>query len=256
MDSNQPRSSVTLPGAIIIAAALIAIAIIWVKKPVSTPVATNQVAQVGQLTGVNMAPVTAADHIYGNPNASVKIVEYSDPSCPYCKTFNPIMEQVMTQYGPEGKVAWIYRSFPLDKPGTRGDGEILHPNAGHESQALECAAFLGGNDKFWAFEKHLYEATPSVTSDTPNGLDQSTLPQLAKDVGLDPVAFNSCLSSGQFKDKVEKEYTDGLNAGVSGTPYNVIITPSGSKIPLAGAISLSTMKKTIDTLLSADTTTN
>jgi protein-disulfide isomerase len=253
MDSNQPHSSITLPGAIIIAAALIAIAIIWVKKPVSVPVAANQAAQVGQLADVNMAPVVAADHILGNPNAPVKIVEYSDPSCPYCKMFNVTMEQIMTQYGPDGKVAWVYRSFPLDKPGTRSDGGILHVNAGHEAQALECAAFLGGNDKFWAFEKHFYETTPSVTGDTPNGLDQSKLPQIAKDVGLDPVAFNSCLSSGQFKDKVETQYTDGINAGVSGTPYNVIITPSGSKIPMAGAVSLATMQKTIDTLLSAGT---
>ncbi len=252
MDSNQPRSSITLPGAIIIAAALIAIAIIWVKKPISVP-STNKTAQNSQLDDVNMLPVTAADHILGNPNAEIKIVEYSDPSCPYCKSFNSVMEQVITQYGPGGKVAWIYRSFPLDKPGTRPNNGILHPNAGHEAQAMECAAFLGGNDKFWAFEKHFYETTPSVTSDTPDGLDQTTLPQLAKDVGLDPVSFNSCLSSGQFKNKVEAQYTDGINAGVSGTPYNIIITPAGSKIPLAGGTSLATMKKTIDALLTETT---
>lgn len=250
---NKPRTAITLPGAIIIAAALIAIAIIWVKHPVAAPAATGQIsqtAQTGQLADVNMAPVTAADHILGNPNAPIKIVEYSDPSCPYCKMFNPVMEQIMTQYGPGGKVAWVYRSFPLDKPGTTPNGGILHPNAGHEAQALECAASLGGNDKFWAFEKHLYETTPSVTQDTPNGLDQSTLPKLAKDVGLDPVSFNDCLSSGQFKEKVEAQYTDGLNVGVNGTPYSVIITPTGSKIPLVGAQTFATINSTVQTLLS------
>ena len=249
MDSNQPRSSITLPGAIIIAAALIAIAIIWVKKPTSTPPASAQKSPTEQAGEINMAPVTVADHILGNPNAPIKIVEYSDPSCPYCKMFNPTMEQIISTYGPGGQVAWVYRSFPLDKPGTRSDGGTLHPNAGHEAQAMECAASLGGNTKFWAFEKHLYETTPSVTSDTPNGLDQSTLPQLAKDVGLDPIAFNDCLASGQFKDKVEAQYTDGLNVGVTGTPYNIVITPAGSKIPLVGAVSLATLKSTIETLL-------
>lgn len=247
MNNDRPRQTITLPGAIILAGALVAIAIIYVKHPVVAPVVTTGANQ--QTATVNMAPVTANDHILGNPNAPIKIVEYSDPSCPYCKMFNPVMEQIMTQYGPGGKVAWVYRAFPLDKPGTRPDGGTLHPNAGHESQALECAASVGGNTKFWAFEKHLYETTPSVTGDTPTGLDQSKLPQLAKDVGIDPVAFNDCLASGQFKDKVEASYLDGINAGVNGTPYNIVLTPSGSQIPLVGALSYSTLKSTIDTLI-------
>ncbi len=251
----EPRRSslITLPGAIIIAGAIIAVAIIWVRQPAKTPPAPNDAtaalanAQSGQ---INMRDVSAADHIYGNPNAPIKIVEYSDPSCPYCKAFNPTMEQVISEYGPSGKVAWVYRSFPLDKPDA--DGNILHKNAGHESQALECAASVGGNDKFWAFEKKLYEVTPSVTSATPNGLDQSELPIIAKSVGIDQNSFTDCLGSGQFASKVEADYTDGINAGVSGTPYSVMITHSGSKIPMVGAEPYTTIKSAIDALLAGN----
>lgn len=244
----QPRSNlITLPGAIIISATIIAVAIIWIKKPVSSPVAAPNAPQIAQ---VNMKPVTAADHILGNPNAAIKIVEYSDPSCPFCKMFNPTMEQIMADYGPSGKVAWIYRHYPLDKPDE--NGHVLHKNAGHEAQALECAASLGGSDKFWAFEKHFYEVTPSVTQDTPNGLDQKQLPDIAQYVGLNPTAFNDCLSSGRFKDKVEADYTDGVNVGVQGTPYSIIITPSGSKIPLVGAEPYATVKNAIDALIAGN----
>jgi len=156
----------------------------------------------------------------------------------------------MADYGSSGKVAWVYRSFPLDKPDA--DGNILHKNAGHESQALECAASLGGNDKFWAFEKQLYQITPSVTSATPNGLDQNQLPVIAKSVGIDTTAFNNCLSSGQFQSKVEADYTDGLNVGVSGTPYSVLVTPAGNKIPMAGAEPYTTLKAAIDALLAGN----
>ena len=219
MDNNTPRGSfVTLPAAIIIAAAIIGIAIIYVKKPIATaPVANDD----QKAASIQLAPVTAADHILGNPNAAIKIVEYSDPSCPYCKTFNPTMTAIMDKYGPTGDVAWIYRHYPLDKPGP--EGQVLHPNANHEAQAMECAASLGGNDIFWKFEKALYTATPSVTQATPNGLDQKKLPDIAKSVGLDVVSFNECLTSGQFKDKVEAEYTAGVNAGVSGTPTNFFV---------------------------------
>lgn len=247
MDNNK-SPFVTLPGAIIIAGAIIAMAIIWVKQPAKAPSNSQAaLAQNGQLGQINMRAVSAADHIYGNPNATVKIVEYSDTSCPFCKTFNPTMEQIINEYGPSGKVAWIYRHFPLDKPDEKGN--ILHKNAGHEAQALECAASIGGNDKFWAFEKKLYEITPSVTPQTPNGLDQNQLPVIAKSVGIDQVSFNDCLASGQFKNKVEADYTDGINVGVSGTPYSVVITPSGNKIPLVGAQPYSVVKSAIDALL-------
>ena len=247
MSITEPRSQiVTIPGAIILAAAIIGIAIIWTQRPASAPVSTKTTPQI---PAVSMAAVTSADHIFGNPDAPIKIVEFSDPSCPYCKMFNPTMEQVMSAYGPLGKVAWVYRSFPLDKPDQNGN--ILHPNAGHEAQALECAAFLGGNDKFWVYEKKWYDEFPLQGATDRSIVDDGTqLNQIAKESGLDPVAFNDCLSSGQFKSKVEAQYTDGVNAGVSGTPYNIIVTPSGSKIPLAGAVSFNTLKTTIDTLLS------
>jgi len=241
---------ITIPGAIIIGCAIIAIALVYIFHPVSSKTTTQNSAQ---LPTVTMAPITTNDHIFGNPNASIKIVEYSDPSCPYCKMFNPTMEQVMGAYGANGQVAWVYRQFPLDKPDQNGN--ILHPNAGHEAQAFECAASVGGNDKFWAFEKEWYNVFPlqgatgrSVADDT------AQLADIAKTVGLNAQSFSDCLGSGQMKDKVEAEYTDGINAGVSGTPYNVILTPSGNKIPLAGAVSFATMKTTIDTLLNAGTT--
>jgi protein-disulfide isomerase len=245
MDQQQPASLITLPGAIILAGAFITIAVIWVNKPAQIP--SKNAAAVNTVNEANIRPVSSTDHILGNPDASIKIVEYSDTSCPYCKMFNATMEKIMDEYGPSGKVAWIYRNWPLDKPNS--EGQILHKNAGNEAEALECAAALGGNDKFWAFEKRLYEITPSVTGSTPNGLDQKQLPEIAKFVGIDAVSFNDCLSSGRFKDKVEADYTDGINAGVIGTPYSIIITPSGSKIPIDGAQSYSTIKIAIDALL-------
>jgi len=248
MDAHK-SSSLGLPGAVIIAGAIIAVAIIWTHKPttVAAPVSPAAAALTDQ---TDIPPVTAADHIWGNPNAPIKIVEYSDPSCPYCKMFQPVVKQIMDQYGPGGQVAWVYRHFPMDKPGTRSDGGILHPNSGHEAEAFECAASLGGNTVFWNFVNAFYAATPSVTNTSPNGLDQTKIPAIGKSVGLDAVSFSDCIASNQFKDKIEKQYLSGINAGISGTPYSVIMTPSGSKIPLIGYVPYNTVKQAIDTLIS------
>jgi protein-disulfide isomerase len=214
----ENKNFLNLPSAIIIAGAIIAIAIIYVKKPVTN---TAPVANQEQNIKINLAPVTATDNILGNPSAPIKIVEYSDPSCPYCKVFNAAMVAIMDKYGPTGKVAWVYRALPLDTPDANGN--ILHPNAANESRAIECAGMIGGNEKFWDYQKKLYELTPSVTSATPEGLDQKQLPIIAKSIGLDVTAFNSCITSDDAKNRVSKQATSGVNAGVSGTPTSFFV---------------------------------
>ncbi|MDQ2932974.1 MAG: DsbA family protein [bacterium] len=236
---EQKSSPISLPAAIIIAGALIAISVIWVKKPVT--VAPEQAT----LPEVSMAAVTSADHILGNPNAKIKIVEFSDASCPFCKIFHPVMKQVIEKYGPSGDVAWVYRHFPLPK----------HVNAKNEAHAMECAASLGGNDAFWKYVHRIYEVTPS---DQNLPLNQAELPNIAKYIGLDVTAFNQCQSSLKFMAKIEKQFTDGTNAMLAtrveerGTPYTVIITPTGTKIPLVGAQNFATLDSVIATILSEE----
>jgi protein-disulfide isomerase len=271
-EEKAPRQAMlNVPMAILIAAIIIGGAVVWTFRPSAAggqngnggsgagssnaanaaTAAADAAAVVNGTANPNLKPVSAADHILGNPNAPVKIVEFSDPSCPYCKMFNPTMWQIMNDYGSGGQVAWVYRSFPLNKPDANGN--ILHPNAGHEAQALECAATLGGNDTFWAYEKELYTVTPSVTPQTPKGLDQNQLPVIAKDVGLNVAAFNTCLASGQEAATVEAQYQDGLAAGVAGTPFSFIITPSGTLIPLPGVEPYATIKNAIEILVGSST---
>lgn len=213
---KKTAALLNIPTAIVIAGAIIAGAVIYTKSPVSSKPISNE-PSIEQ----TMKPITSADHILGNPAAQVKIVEYSDPSCPFCKTFHNTMKKIMADYGASGNVAWVYRHYTLDKPDPSGN--ILHPNSGHEAQAFECAASLGGNDAFWKYANRLYEITPSVTGNSPKGLDQKELTNIAKFVGLNVDDFNNCLSSGKFKEKIDAEFTDGVNIGVSGTPTSVIV---------------------------------
>lgn len=248
MNPSEQKPILNIPVAIVLAAAIIGGAIIWVKKPAT--VVQDQTSPTPALEAQSIRAVTSADHILGNPNARIKIVEYSDPSCPFCKVFHSTMRKIMDAYGRDGKVAWVYRHFPLDKPDQNGN--VLHVNAGHEARAFECAAEIGGNDKFWLFINHFYEVTPSVTQSSPNGLDQTKIPGLAADVGIDKVKFVSCLESGRHKDTVEADYTDGINAGVAGTPFSFILMPNGKQIPMNGAQPYNTIKNAIDALIVQD----
>lgn len=82
--------------------------------------------------------VNEDDHLRGNPEANIVIVEYSDYECPFCTRFHTDMKEILADY--EGEVAWVYRHFPLIQ---------LHPNAIMVSNAAECAAEIGDNEAFW-----------------------------------------------------------------------------------------------------------
>jgi protein-disulfide isomerase len=98
-------------------------------------------------TTIKLAPITAEDHVNGDINAPIKIVEYSDIDCPFCKRFHSTLEQVKALYG--DKVVWVYRHFPITQ---------LHPDSFKKSHATECVAELGGNDKFWQYLKLLSDS--------------------------------------------------------------------------------------------------
>ena len=260
-NSPAPEPKITLPVAIVFAGALIAGAVLW-NKPIGLSSGSNNVnggandasavaarALEAEDVGAVLAPITPADHILGNPNAPIKIVEYSDMSCPFCKSFHKNMNIIMAEYGKSGKVAWVYRHYPLDKD--NGSGRILHPNAGKEAQASECVAELGGNDAFWKFTNKLYEVTPSVTQASPQGLDQAQLPVIAEFAGVSKSKFEACLASGKYASKVEADFMSGVNAGVSATPTSFIVPLKGSNVPIVGGLPVKNVKAAIDALLNA-----
>lgn len=177
--------------------------------------------------------VTDEDHIRGDKNAEVFLVEYSDLECPFCKRFHPTMQQVLKEYG--DKVAWVYRHFPLDQ---------IHSKADKEAEAVECAGELGGNDGFWKMTDKIFEVTPSN-----NGLDLTTLPDLAAQVGLDSNAFKQCLDSGKYAKHVEEDYQGGVRVGINGTPGTVIVAKNGKKDLIGGALPFEQVKQQIEAVL-------
>lgn len=214
------KNTLSMPISIVIAGVIIAGAVYFsnVNRPVAPAGNGGSVAQTGLVEAVlDIKAVSAADYIAGNPDAPLVIVEYSDTECPYCKNFHNSLNKLMTELGSSGKVAWVYRHFPLWK--AEGGGPALHPKAEKEAQAFECAGFLGGNTKFWEYANRLYSITPSN-----NQLDPAELPKIAVAVGLDETDFNTCLSSGRFSPKIEEHYQEAKNAGSSGTPFSIIVS--------------------------------
>lgn len=220
----------------------------------------------------NIRTVQKDDHILGSADAKITIVEFSDPECPFCKQFHATMHKVIDAYGKDGKVAWIYRHYPIAQ---------LHPKAQKEAEALECAGSQGGpssslgtsNDLFWKYADKLYETTNSNNSldigvynlpkDAPtdaNGkpyyaqktprssADAGQLSDMAVSLGLNRTAFEACLSSGKFESRVKKDSEEATASGARGTPNSIIIVGK-EQVAMEGAQPFEAVKTLIDTLL-------
>lgn len=222
------------PLAVLIGAIVIGGAIYWSDR---NPSAGNPPVPQGQDPAalLNIAPVTAEDHIRGNLNADVVIVEYSDTECPFCKKFHETMKQIMEEYGTDGKVAWVYRHFPLD---------ALHAKARNEAVALECANELGGNEAFWKYADRLFEITPSN-----DGLDPAELPKIATYIGLNATTFSACASRGRYDAHIQANADNAVATGGNGTPWSVVVAKNGKKYPLSGALPYESVKQILEAAL-------
>jgi len=225
-----------------------AVGMLWQKVQVLEKGSTNSANQPivgatqppipdGKLSDVQIKEipeVTNADHVRGDKNADIYLIEYSDFECPFCKRFHETAKQTLEEY--DGKVAWVYRHFPLDS---------LHPKARKEAEASECVFKLGGEDAFWKFADIIYDVTLSN-----NQLDLTKIPTYANQAGVDGQKVQDCLDSGEMKDKVDNQYKGGVQAGVSGTPGNFVVIKGGSAWAVPGAVPFETLKVTIDDALS------
>lgn len=191
----------------------------------------------------NLRQVSASrDHIAGNPDATITLVEYSDFECPFCKRFHPTVKKLIENNG--GKVNWVYRHFPL---------AFHNPGAKTQAEASECAAEIGGNDAFWRYSDLIYSRTRS----NGNGFPLDGLVPLAKEIGLDTVAFKKCLDSGRMAARVAEDYEDGVKAGITGTPGVIIVNQkNGEVIPMAGAVPVQQLQIAVDRLIAADRATD
>lgn len=224
--------SVGIPIAIVFGFGLIALAIYFsglgsVSENVApTPSPTTATKSI--------RPVDGSDHIRGNPNAPILIVEYSDYDCPFCKVFHDTMNQIMDEYGVNGKVAWVYRQFPISQ---------LHPNAPRISEAALCVGEVAGNDAFWKFTDLIFEER-QVNEPT----NVTKLPEYAVQSGAEEKAFMSCLEGGKMRDKVSASYTEAASAGINGTPHSFVMI-GNQQAPIEGAQSYEVVKQIIDNLI-------
>ena len=140
--------------------------------------------------------INSNEHIWGNPNASLELVEYGDYECPYCGRAYPIVKDIQQKL--DGDIKFVFRNFPLSK---------IHPHAFMAAVATEAAGLQG---KFW--EMH------DIAFENQRSLDTENIIYFASLLGLDVDRFKEDIQERRLAEKVEKDFESGLRSGVNRTP--------------------------------------
>lgn len=231
---EQAKGNLWVAAAIILAGVIIAGAVILTNNgTTNNNQGLNVNEEIPQVDLSAISPVTENDHIRGSVDAPIKVIEFSDPECPFCKRLQNVLNEVIKEY--DGQVAWVYRHLLLVQS---------HPKAVTEAIATECVAELGGNEKFWEYLDRIYDNTTGN-----NSFDLDLLPQYAEDLGINKDEFITCLESDKYNDKISKQIEEGFKVGAEGTPYSIVITPSGEMIPVSGARPIEDWRKLFDMIL-------
>lgn len=176
-----------------------------------------------------VAEVTDADHRKGAADAQVVVVEYSDFDCPFCSRFHDSMNQIVET---NDNVAWVYRHFPLEQ---------LHPLAEQVAMASECVAEISGETAFWSFTDGYFVAR-GAGDDTEHA---ALIAQLAQAAGTPTDAFNECMDSGRTQQLVQDDLDNAVATGGRGTPWSIIIGPTGKTYPVNGALPTAAVEQLI-----------
>ena len=165
----------------------------------------------------------------GDPNAPVKIIEYSDFQCPYCAKFvTQTEQQLIDAYIATGKVYFEYHSF----------GEFIGVESGRAAEASYCA---GDQEKFWEMHDIIFA---NQTGENVGAYTDARLTAFAAKIGLDAAKFNECFTTGKYKDQIKQDGIDATQAGIKATPS---FTINGKVVE--GALPFSEFQKEIDALL-------
>lgn len=164
--------------------------------------------------------VTARDHIRGDAEGSIVIVEYGDFECPFCKRFSEELDAFFAEN--VNGVQHVYRHFPLDS----------HPLAFEKAHASECVAELGGEAAFWTYHDLLFERA-DVNG---QGISMQDAEDFAVEVGVSRQAFADCQDSGRHTGRIESDTSAAIIAGITGTPSSIILGPDGSATLIPGVI--------------------
>lgn len=223
---RRRRRTTTITLLVIVGVALITTAFLIAQnnRPIGA-IATPEPRAYTQTDGMSI----------GDPNAPVKIEEFSDFQCPYCRVFHDeTFGLILRDYVNTGMVYFTYRNFPIV------DSRSATKESTNAAKASVCAAQQG---KFFEFHDLLFA---NQTGENIGDFAERRLYAMADVAGLEAEAFDACYRDSATADAVDQDRAAGLRAGIDSTPSFLI-----NGVPFLGAQAYAEFQTAINAALAA-----
>ncbi|MFC7362234.1 Na+/H+ antiporter NhaA [Nocardioides astragali] len=138
----------------------------------------------------------SVDHIRGNIDAPLTLVEYGDFECPFCARATGVTRELLTRFGDD--LRYVFRHLPLTE---------IHSHAALAARAAEAAS---RQDAFWSMHDLLFAHHDDLTLEV--------VASLAADLDLDVTAFLDDLDSPDVEERVARDIASAEASGARGTP--------------------------------------
>ncbi len=141
-------------------------------------------------------PVNEEDHIQGNSDAPITLLEYGDYECPYCGAAYGVIKHIQKTLG--SNLRFVFRNFPLRE---------MHPYA---ELAAETAEFAGSQGRYWEMHDLLYENQDRFSPEL--------MLELTASLNLSTQDLENALTKHVYESKIRSDFIGGVRSGVNGTP--------------------------------------
>jgi Na+/H+ antiporter NhaA len=185
----------------VLAAALGAVATGWLAvrmiRLLPAGVRARQIAATAEdLQDLDVDVDPERDHIRGDEDALVTLLEYGDYECPYCGQAEGVIRELFESFG--GELRYVWRHLPLSD---------VHIYAQTAAEAAEAAAAQG---KFWEMHDCLLSHQDQ--------LGFRDLIRHAETVGLDVRRFEDEVRQREYAPRIAEDVASADASGVAGTP--------------------------------------
>ncbi|PIR25756.1 MAG: hypothetical protein COV43_04065 [Deltaproteobacteria bacterium CG11_big_fil_rev_8_21_14_0_20_42_23] len=143
--------------------------------------------------------------VWGNPDAKVVLIEFSDFQCPFCKRAALNIKPYLQEF--KDKVQLRFVNYPLDMS---CNSKLDHPLHAHACMAAKASICASKKMDFWKFHDDIFNHQ--------KGLNDETLQKIARDHGIDEAFFNTCLSSPETEARLQEDLAAAHKIYISGTP--------------------------------------
>ena len=152
----------------------------------------------------------------GPAEAPIRVVEFSDFLCPYCRSIAGAFASYLPQSA--NRVVLYYKNYPLEQTCNPGLARTVHPGACNLALGAVCAQDQG---KFWAYHDKVFGSPPSNPG-------PAEVAALATSAGLDGAALSACMGTKGTRDRLAAEIQEAKLGKVDATPTVFI---NGRRLP-------------------------